>query len=1054
MKNMLFLKQAYGDQWIQNEGDTKSDGASIKPIPVVDASFFTSLENRNSDISALFELIDISVEGISQEIFNNEASRIFNAFEQDAGRDTALEALRRHSARLLSFAQSPGALDAIATLISKNLGDDVLRSCLESDGFEIYHDACPGNIGIMKKLVQIAKKLGGPDLIDEMISAQNYYGLREAVDEDDRIGALLIINALTDQKRNEALGHVPSDWALFHEGRKIRIDEVWQDMGGDDERWMAVTNKSAPHPSLAEQSPYKFSFKIYNQILPDIRTACRLENAEEQAETIAFKMAVLFSSTQEIDRFLKDYNDKFKDKDIPFSIRKAMDFQLPARGLWNVEHWRKVIMQYGTRAVELLKDAPEIERHVRKKGQELPTTLNGLKAVVTQIEYDATNIVADFTAAAQANGIDTENYKQALDFINQNGQDIDQLPDIFIDGADIGYPNYYFTKIAPRDPLQCWLGDINNHSQSLTNPAGQYTMPHIVGSQFAASYVLKKKTGGKITDQDKIVSDSWAYISEQNNIVFDGIGGKDSSTCSSGPIGSSDERFRIFLEQFAFDVVDKHKFTATSANIRKGAETTSPDKIRRDAAELYVEGVRLGDDKDWVEKLGRRHRQISKDDFGQIFNPQDKKPGWLHNESQDHQLLIPPKSHREGDKLSEINQKPADYEALLEQEAKAYITRTVEKLAQVYGITVRVGLELEMHAYDLNGKRNSNTLDKDQVIRSLRDAGLDAEFEDENDDGDGQYEAKTSPRDPLASADMATAMRDHLVTHARSFNLSRIAFDTVLDGDSKNEAPTEPSSTHINVSLWTRDGKPLTGLENEGAEALTNAVVKGMTDAQRKLSVLFAQSAQDFKRFGYMSPKKERDDPNRFFAPTHIFAVRSHRRVQEGPTIGVWGSEDTARIENRMTGSSSNYYVAMAGTLAGIEWALDNYTWRLGPDADPSAFPAENYVFADTGNIRLAIHKEFTLPEKTYTGWSGMGYSHRKKTYTGPHPQDIYTIPESYAEALRNLGNPGNHGFARQRLGENFFKVLTACTQAETAQKPSEEASITPVKNHKQLTMA
>jgi hypothetical protein len=922
----------------------------------------------------------------------------------------------------------PETLEAAFTQVCERAGKAIAAESLFAQDFAAYRSACAdGNLGLSKKLVSLAKNAGDQKLVNSMIGAQDYVVLKDAVHRNDRITALLIINALDDAAREQSLELIPMEWSVFHQSKKVRPDEVWQDMGGGAERWPAIINQPAPSKRLAEQSPYKFRPKLYEQILPEIRIACAIEGRTNAAELCSYKLAVLFSNTQEIERYFKECARQSKEDGKVFSLLKTTDFEIPVRGLWNVDHWRSLALQFGHKGAQKIGDAPQIEAQARKTGEPLPATLSAVRALHLLAQYESTRSDENFAIAASANGVDTYNYDHALQYVREHGKDTDQMPDIFIDGADIGYPNYYFCKVAPRDPMQCLLGSINNHSQYLTNPAGQFTLPHIVASQFAAAYVLKKKTGGKITPKDQIIADTLAYISEQNHIIFDGIGAKDSTTSGDGPPSETDKKVRDFLEQFAFEVVDKHKFTGTSATLREGIETVRPDRIRKDANALYIEAVRLGDDKEWIDVLGRSHKQISAEDFGQIFNPQDKMPGWMHNESQDHHLLIPPRSHRTAEAAG-VPDTDEKYTAALEEEAKAYIARTTAKIKEKYGIVIQMGIGLEMHAYDKEGIRTSD-VDKAAVNEAMKNAGLDSDFEPETGDRDGQYEAKTQPRGAMEAAKMATDMRAFLQENAGSFGLSRFAFDSVLKKDSKNKAPVEPSSAHINATLWSTNGKPLTRKEGDAYSVLTNVVAKGLMDAERKLSVLFAQSARDFELFGYLSPeKKKRNEP--FFAPTHIFAVTSPSRINEGPTINISSSDvpsqgsNIARLETRMTGSSGNYYAAMAGTLAGIEWALDNYTWVVGPENDLKSFPETEYKIVDTDGKKLAIHNEFTLPEKKYTGWSGVGYSHRKKSYVGKHPQEIYTIPATRSEAVQSLAARGNQEFARQRLGEKFYSAL------------------------------
>lgn len=97
------------------------------------------------------------------------------------------------------------------------------------------------------------------------------------------------------------------------------------------------------------------------------------------------------------------------------------------------------------------------------------------------------------------------------------------IPDIFIDGEEIGYSGYYLKKISPFNPKAATVGKKTSCCQYIWHPQGRFPTIHAITSENGGYYGLYQKKGLSPSEDDVMISQSWIWKSIRGNMVFDSI---------------------------------------------------------------------------------------------------------------------------------------------------------------------------------------------------------------------------------------------------------------------------------------------------------------------------------------------------------------------------------------------------------------------------------------------------------------------------------------------------------------------------------------------------
>ena len=793
------------------------------------------------------------------------------------------------------------------------------------------------------------------------------------------------------EEREKVMAFLPHNWQLLN--RKVSKPVLQQELGGHADRWITMVGQEAPAEVLQNESPYHFKRKLYDKLLPLMTTAAKLEQDGESPQFHAYKLSVLFNNEREAERYIDRYAEEWAESGTKQLIHDALQFDIPRNGLWDTDKWKELVLRYGPKATRYLAIAPAIEAALKKNNAPFPKTMEDLREAASKIMYPRAKENEEFAWLAFHCLLREEDFDKGLELLKR-AKKSDRLPDIFIDGNDIGFPNYYMQKLAPDDPRGLVLGKLTNCCQYVGNEYSHSCVEHGMTSENSAFYVWKRKTNNKITDKDPIVAQSWTWLGTEGNIVFD-------SFERLGP--AYDALSRPFLEHYAWLAEKEHHIPG----IRLGTGGNSP-RLNMAATEKpsSLEGYNGYSDAKGIHTLPN----------GEIITC--------------HQLIIMPRCHTT-DKEHKLPPPGDDRE--VELAARQYIRGALNRIKEKYGIEIRAGIELEFYALDEDGRPSSKVFNLDEVNKEFASSPAVTGFEDENTiDYYGQYEVKVGvnppkatpkelrakspvlegkageyrrkkweampdtsepsterdPRygNPLRAADTAQALRKLMIRKAKGFagTLGGVDFSALPFKDK------EASGVHINVSLWDTSGNPLFANEKGEQTALLKQVSHHMIESQKNNVILFAQSDNAYKRFG-----------NTQWSPT-VISCADHGDA--GTTLRIAnadnlyhlkeaGKPEDTRLENRITPSDANYVVAMAATVAGIELALQkSVTVHPKDAATPSGQNAEVMELADR---KLAVAK-----------------------HDQPYPD--YNLPTSRHDALERF---------KQHLDSDEVKILGSTLQ-------------------------
>lgn len=492
----------------------------------------------------------------------------------------ALEMLESHTFGAFCWAVGNGKSEVATQLMAwaKQLGNTTLmRKMFASQDYAAFMGACAkGHINTATQMLNWAKELGGDALAMEMFTNHQYEAFIWAARKGQKDivrqlilwarelgGDALVLDMLQSDNCNAldwavAYEHIEvayeiTDWAKELGGQEFarglvdkvrkRIDKIDERELAGNEVWKKVYRQSAPHSSLWRKSPFKFSGKVYEAILPLVTSAYQMENARNP-ELGAYKLAVLFPNAQEAERYLDRYATEWNSLGNKRVMHDALLFKIPNNGVWNPNQWKDLVLKFGPAVSKYLGLAPKVETYIAEHALEFPKTPQELMEIVAQVHYGRAGEHPEFARVALQCGLSEETFNDGLRIIKKRSKASDLLPDIFIDGADIGHPTFYMEKLDANDPRGLVLGELTNCCQHLDD-AGRPCAIHGFSSINGGFYVWKHKTKGKITPDDTIVAQSWAWRGKDNALVFDSF---------ERLAPTYDKLVQPFMEQFAMDV--------------------------------------------------------------------------------------------------------------------------------------------------------------------------------------------------------------------------------------------------------------------------------------------------------------------------------------------------------------------------------------------------------------------------------------------------------------------------------------------------------------------
>ncbi len=431
--------------------------------------------------------------------------------------------------------------------------------------------------------------------------------------------------------------------------------------------WLDYAEMEPPHPVLASESPFGFNLETYRAFLPFTHIMCESERnnnniglpakiylssdntikdiirgyKNSREKLYAFKLSVLFGNIDEAFKYI----DKCAEHDSKQPLHDLCLFELPKNGEWDREGWAKLALSKGTRALQFLPFAPKIERYLKHA----PTTIEESENAALAVAYAQARENTELAKFCLNFGVSEKVFNKALQHMHQVRERVDnRLPPFRIEGKDLtdveGAEKYYFMKLPAQDYKGFFLGELTNNCQSL-GKAGEACAIHGMTSKNGGFYVLVRQ--GDKGKPDKIVAQSWTWISKDNAVVFD----------SWERLGPSDDKFcEPFLKAAAKKIIEEFDFSGVAIGTRgKTPRTTSfqlLDTPHRPAEGEVDSGYResreqleiatnhslklLGEITKKLEKLEKSFLEYKKHEKHLRFFEQIKSPGVISGQRDDY----------------------------------------------------------------------------------------------------------------------------------------------------------------------------------------------------------------------------------------------------------------------------------------------------------------------------------------------------------------------------------------------------------------------------------
>ncbi|TAH32687.1 MAG: hypothetical protein EYC62_08085 [Alphaproteobacteria bacterium] len=277
--------------------------------------------------------------------------------------------------------------------------------------------------------------------------------------------------------------------------------------------WQQVLNREPPCKELARYPVFGFKPALFTQILPTIQFAYNQEypyNRDERAyEPMiwAYKLCCLFGNEQQV----ADYMRQHGKADANQPVHDLCQFELPKRGLWTPKSWGDLAVKYGPGLTKYLGIAPGVEKHLGRP----PRTLEEIKDALPYAAYARGKENLELARVCAEAGLSEDAFNKCLELRFKTS---DKLPDVRIDGAEIGFRDYIFYKLPCNDYRGLVLGQLSNNCQSVGGH-GERAAVHGATSEYGGFYVVVKKT----PQGEKIVAQSWAWLAKNGELVFDSM---------------------------------------------------------------------------------------------------------------------------------------------------------------------------------------------------------------------------------------------------------------------------------------------------------------------------------------------------------------------------------------------------------------------------------------------------------------------------------------------------------------------------------------------------
>jgi len=308
------------------------------------------------------------------------------------------------------------------------------------------------------------------------------------------------------------------------------LDPALQDNSGNDAYDHALYHGNNKKLGIPENY-FPFSLDTFDDILSYVKQLDKNYSDTKQGEYAA-KLSYLFDDKEQA----QSYVEKHKGE----SLQPLHDLTIftPPKGIWNKDAWRSLALDNGPKLTKYLSLAEKIETKLGRP----PENMDEVESLAKAMKYNRADEFPAMANLIHENVISERTFDRILDSYREKTDD--HIPDIFIDGSDIGHDRFYMKKLAKSDLRGFILGNKTNCCQYV-GAEGTDCAEHGMNSPFGGFYVtFKREKEGKYNNLKSWLGNLEKSESEQDFLKTFSI--KDVRRKYAGIIDSMKKDFKEF----------------------------------------------------------------------------------------------------------------------------------------------------------------------------------------------------------------------------------------------------------------------------------------------------------------------------------------------------------------------------------------------------------------------------------------------------------------------------------------------------------------------------
>ena len=281
--------------------------------------------------------------------------------------------------------------------------------------------------------------------------------------------------------------------------------------------WKRLHNEFKIQNTLIDKNPYDFKLKTYLSVMDMLS---KEGYKGPVCAEYAYNISTLFRTEDRVLRYLQKWGTAGTQ---PLHDC-AQHIKVPQAGNIDYQAWGDAILQQGPNMAIFVKFAGRLAQPTKTHDGK-NWSLKGTRRQCAHFHYNEAPLYPELAELCFRFNWDEDEFDSAISQVNRYkklfaASDMkktkSRLPDIRMDGAAFGKPDYHFYKLPDGDLRGLLLGEFTNCCQHLAN-AGEGCAKHGFLSEQGGFYVVAdKKT-------DDIIGQSWAWRGKRGELVFDSL---------------------------------------------------------------------------------------------------------------------------------------------------------------------------------------------------------------------------------------------------------------------------------------------------------------------------------------------------------------------------------------------------------------------------------------------------------------------------------------------------------------------------------------------------